>query len=150
MGSVFITHFTTGRIDCRPCTSCRLVCFSLSLSEGCTATSSFRYFTHFTTYFNTGRIYCNVQFSILETNDKVTLSWVACSHASIDAYTPLLMLTRLSCMTPRMQVTYTWIAPNGRRFHRKSLVKGLAQRRTWSWNFIGVCVCVPIGVCVPL
>ena len=51
----------------------------------------------------TGKIYCNVQFSLLRSRDKVT---------------------------------YTWITPNGRRFYKKTLVKSLAQRRTWSWNYI--------------
>ena len=50
-----------------------------------------------------GRVYCNVQISLLQSMDKVT---------------------------------YTWIAPHGRSFHKKTLVKRLAQRRTWSWNYV--------------
>ena len=50
-----------------------------------------------------GRVYCNINFSILRSNDKVT---------------------------------YTWITPSGRKFYQKTLVKVLAQRQTWSWNYI--------------
>jgi len=50
-----------------------------------------------------GRVYCNVRFSLLQSHDKIT---------------------------------YTWITPSGRRFYRKTLVKVLAQKQTWSWNYI--------------
>lgn len=36
------------------------------------------------------------------------------------------------------KVTYTWVSPDGKGFHRKTLLKVLGQRRTWSWNFIDV------------
>ena len=40
-----------------------------------------------------------------------------------------------SLLNAKDKITYTWIAPNGRRVYRKTLLKNLSQRQTWSWNY---------------
>lgn len=44
----------------------------------------------------------------------------------------------LSALASDDRVTYSWIGPEGARYHSRTMRKRMGQRSTWSWNYVHI------------